>query len=75
MGAIEVLRRVGALPARERREFFARIDALEPERKQRLATSRRCRIRWPDAAARRHRIFGDKFLPNLVLLARDGDRY
>ena len=33
------------------------------------------RVRWPDAAARQRRIFGDKVLPNLVLLARELERY
>jgi hypothetical protein len=33
------------------------------------------RVRWPVAAARRRRIFGHKVLPNLVLLAREQERY
>jgi hypothetical protein len=32
-------------------------------------------VRWPDAAARRRKVFGHKVLPNLVLLAREEERY
>jgi hypothetical protein len=39
------------------------------------AARRQGPVRWPDAAARRRRILGDKVLPNIVLLAREEDRY
>jgi len=75
MSANELLERVKTLPPRERRRFFVGVRALEgvigpqpPPRPKRP-------IRWPDAAARRRRIFGDKVLPNLVLLSREQDRY
>ena len=32
-------------------------------------------VRLPDYAARRRMIFGDKVLPNMVLLARDEERW
>ena len=75
MSAVEVLEQVKALPASERRKFFAEVHALETALEAQPATGRKRPIRWPDAAARRHRIFGNKVLPNLVLLARDEERY
>jgi hypothetical protein len=71
MSAHDVLEQVKALPPRERRKFFDRIHELENAE----PIFRRRRVRWPDAAARRRRIFGDKVLPNLVLLAREQERY
>jgi len=74
MSAIELLQQVKALPPRERRKFFACLDELETSLEANTP-ARRKRVRWPDAAARRRRIFGDKILPNLVLLARKQERY
>lgn len=75
MSAIEVLEQVKALPPRERRKFFARVHELETARQTPPNAKEKRRIRWPDAAARQRRIFGDKVLPNLVLLARELERY
>jgi hypothetical protein len=75
MGANEVLEYVKALPTRERRRFFASVHELETALELAPAAQRRRAIRWPDAAARRRRICGDKVLPNLVLLAREQERY
>jgi hypothetical protein len=75
MGANEVLEHVKALPPRERRKFFAGVHELETALEVEPAARRKRPIRWPDAAARRRRISGDKVLPNLVLLAREQERY
>jgi len=75
MSANEVLEHVKALPPRERRKFFAGVHALETALEVEPAARRKRPIRWPDAAARRCRILGDKVLPNLVLLARERERY
>jgi hypothetical protein len=70
MSAVELLDQVRALSARERRKFVRAIlslDELPP-------TSRRLRVRrvkWPDVEARARRIFGDRKLPNLVLMERE----
>ena len=72
MSAHDVLEQVKALPPRERRKFFDFVHDLETA--EPIAPRHR-RVRWPDAAARRRRIFGDKILPNLVLLAREEERY
>jgi len=75
MSANEVLQQVKALPPRERRKFFECVHELETEVEAHRSARRKPRIRWPDAAARRHRIFGGEVLPNLVLLAREQERY
>ena len=75
MSANEVLEQVKALPPRERRKFFAGVHELETALEGEPAARRKRPIRWPDAAARRRRIFGDKVLPNLVMLAREQERY
>jgi len=75
MSANEVLEQVKALPLRERRKFFACVHELETAIELAPAAMRKRRIRRPDATARRRRIVGDKVLPNLVLLAREQERY
>ncbi len=75
MSANEVLAQVKALPPRERRKFFECVHELETAIEAEPARRRKRRIRWPDAAARRRRIFGGKVLPNLVLLAREQESY
>ena len=75
MSANEVLEQVKALPPRERRKFFESVHELETALEVEPAARRKRPIRWPDATARRRRIFGDKVLPNLVLLAREQERY
>jgi hypothetical protein len=75
MSANEVLEQVKALPPRERRKFFTRVHDLETASQAPSNGKQKRRVRWPDAAARQRRIFGDKVLPNLVLLARELERY
>jgi hypothetical protein len=75
MSANEVLEQVKALPPRERRKFFSHVHDLETASQAPSNGKQKRRVRWPDAAARQRRIFGDKVLPNLVLLARELERY
>lgn len=75
MSANEILEYVKALPPRERRKFFEGVHDLETALEGDLLARRKRPIRWPDAAARRRRISGDKLLRNLVLLAREQERY
>ena len=65
----QLLRRVKGLPARQRNRLMRQILALnEPGRK---STGRRqSRVTWPDVEARAKRIFGNRVLPNLVLVDR-----
>lgn len=65
------------LPAQERREV-ARwlLDELEEETDS-TATghSGNCTSVLPDYAGRRRRIFGNKVLPNMVLVSRSEERW
>jgi hypothetical protein len=61
---------VKALPSRERRKFLTAVRALEEETPMRAVKPGR-RVVWPDVQARAKRIFGDRVLPNLVLLERE----
>jgi len=72
MSANDVLEQVKSLPPQERRKFFNCVHELETAEP---VIRRHRRVRWPDATARRRRIFGNKVLPNLVLLARENERY
>ena len=73
MSAVELLRQVKALPARERKKFVLAILSLEDEASARPARAKR--VKWPDVEARARRIFGNRVLPNLVLLEREEEAY
>lgn len=68
MSTAELLEHVRALPARERRKLVEMILELE-EDSMATPTSPR-RIKWPDIQTRAKRIFGNKIMPNLVLMER-----
>ncbi len=52
------------------------IEALENEITEATdTTGARKPLKWPDGEARRKRILGDRVLPNLVLQAREEERY
>ena len=69
MSAIELVKQVQALPTRERERFFLAILMLEeePGRPNRKPKP----LHWPDVEVRAKRIFGNRLLPNLVLLERE----
>jgi len=69
MKAVEVLKHIKALPTREREKLFHAILAMEDEYHRPLRKAKR--VNWPDVEARAKRIFGDRVLPNLVLLERE----
>ena len=72
MSTGELLKQVKALPRRERQKVFKAILALEEnEQAQRPIKTRR--VKWPDVEARAKRIFGNRVLPNLVLLDREDE--
>jgi hypothetical protein len=75
VSANELLEMARALPPRELRRFLAGVRKLEGTDLPTKAIERNRRVRWPDSAVRRRKIFGDKTLPNLVLLAREQERY
>ncbi len=66
MSTAELVEQVKALPARERRRFVEIILTLEEDLTPLRAPTER--VRWPDVEARAKRIFGNKIMPNLVLL-------
>jgi hypothetical protein len=70
MSAIELLKQVKALPARERRKFVLAVLALEEETNI-VAKGEEKQVKWPDVEARARRIFGERALPNLVLMERE----
>ena len=70
MSAVELLKQVKALPKRERQKFVLSVLTLEEGAPVRIEKTTR-RVKWPDVEARAKRIFGDRVLPNLVLLERE----
>ena len=64
----ELLEQVKALPSREREKFL--LALLKVERKPSRRNQKNGRVEWPDVEARAKRIFGNRMLPNLVLLER-----
>jgi len=70
MSAIELLRHFKALPPREREKFVLAVLTLVEETPACPKTPTR-RVKWPDVEARAKRIFGNRVLPNLILLERD----
>ena len=68
MSTVELLKHVEALSARERKRLLLALLKLESKPAQRK--QRAGRVVWPDVEARAKRIFGERVLPNLVLLER-----
>ena len=48
---------------------------LEDQSATKTASATQATVRLPDYAARRRRIFGDKVLPNMVLLGREQEHW
>jgi hypothetical protein len=70
MSTGELLKHVKNLPDRERQKLITAILTLEENASGRQSIAAK-RVKWPDVEARARRIFGDRVLPNLVLLERD----
>ena len=70
MSMVEHLDQVKAMSTRERERLFLAILALDEEPSVRSRGNAK-RVKWPDVEARARRIFGDRVLPNLVLLERE----
>ena len=66
----ELLEQFKALPPSERQRVFKALLALEANESKSLPLKAK-RVKWPDVEARARRIFGDRQLPNLVLLERE----
>lgn len=74
VSVVELLKQVKALPNREREKLFLAILALDEERPAQRK-GKAAPVKWPDVEARAKRIFGDRKLPNLVLLEREKSRF
>jgi hypothetical protein len=70
MSAVELLKQVQSWPAQQREKFLWAVLTQEDGASAR-AKARTKRVRWPDVEARAKRIFGQRVLPNLVLLERE----
>ena len=69
MSTAELVEQVKALPARECHKVVELILELEEDPTATPTSPRR--IKWPDIEARAKRIFGNRTLPNLVLMERE----
>jgi len=69
MSTAELVEQVKALPAHERRRLLEIILQFEEDSTATPTSPRR--IKWPDIEARAKRIFGNRTLPNLVLMERE----
>ena len=70
MSVAELIKKVKALPARERERVFLAILALDEGCPPARAKQTK-RLVWPDIEVRAKQIFRDRVLPNLVLLERE----
>jgi mRNA-degrading endonuclease RelE of RelBE toxin-antitoxin system len=70
MSTSELVKQLKALPPRERRKVVKAILALE-ENEPTGQPMKTKRVKWPDVEERARRIFGNRVLPNLVLLDRE----
>lgn len=70
MSAVELLKQVKSMPAQEREKFLWAVLTLD-EKSPAPAKRMTRRVKWPDVEARAKRIFGQRVLPNLVLLERE----
>jgi hypothetical protein len=74
MSTGDLIKQVKALSPRERQKLLSAVLALEEDQPARLATNVK-RVKWPDVEARARRIFGNRMLPNLVLLEREEEAF
>jgi hypothetical protein len=74
MSAGEILKEVKALPRRERERILKAILDIEADEATQVRMKTK-RVRWPDVEARAKRIFGNRVLPNLVLLEREEEAF
>jgi len=73
VSAVELIKKVKALPPRERKKFL--LAVLELKEEPTKARNKHERVKWPDVEARARRIFGNRVFPNLVLLEREEEPF
>jgi hypothetical protein len=70
MSAMDLLRQVKALPARDRQKLL--LDLLaETDDAATLTKKAEIHVKWPDVESRAKRIYGNRVLPNLIQLERE----
>lgn len=69
MRTAELLKHVRALSPAQRAKLLRALSRRSAERPRQRRTPER--ITWPDVEARARRIFGNRTLPNLVLMDRE----
>jgi hypothetical protein len=74
VSAVELLKKVSALPEREREKFLVAVLQLEAKAPHKPKGKSK-RVKWPDVEARARRITGDRMLPNMVLLEREEEAF
>ncbi len=75
MTVAQLLKRVRALPTKQRERLLREIVALETGSTAHVSRLQKARVLWPDVEARAKRILGDRVIPNLVLLERGEETY
>jgi len=74
VSAVELLKKVSALPEREREKFLVAVLQFE-EKVPHKPKGKSKRVKWPDVEARARRISGERVLPNVVLLEREEEAF
>ena len=77
MSTMQLISELKALPAVERARVIRAVmpaakAAARPASKGRTPKGK---VTWPDLADLKRRVYGDRLLPNLVLLEREEARY
>jgi hypothetical protein len=75
MGVAEILKHVRALSPRDRQRLVKSVLALEKAPKRPKKRRAKGKVVWPDILERQRKIFGDRVLPNLVLLEREDYKF
>lgn len=69
MSTAQLLKEVKTLSATERDKLLLAVLKIEDQPTK--AAKKVKRVKWPDVEARAKRIFGERVIPNLVLLERE----
>jgi hypothetical protein len=72
MSTLELIKEAKSLPKTEREKIL--LSLLEPDDRKpskRKKAAQVAQVKWPDVEERAKRIFGNRVLPNIVLLERE----
>lgn len=71
MSATELLEQLKALPPEERAAFVRHFEQWQAHDGGKTPPAK---VQWPDPRSRHQRIFGEKVIPNMVLVGREEER-